>query len=119
MLNVGGGELVVIALIALIALGPEQLPSVMRKLGALSAQLRSVTTGLKDEFMSGLDRPPNGQPPRTTFDPDQPIVPRGYAEQRRREQGSGDDERVDHHQPVDGHGDAEGGDVGSDADRAP
>ena len=83
MLNVGGGELLVIGLIALIALGPEQLPTVMRKLGALSAQLRSVTSGLKDEFLSGLDE--SSSPPRTTFDPDQPIVPRGYAEQRRAE----------------------------------
>ena len=97
MLNVGGGELLVIALIALIALGPEQLPSVMRKLGALSAQLRNVTTGLKDEFMSGLDQPSLGddQPsPRTAVtlrEPGEPIVPRGYAERRAREAEQPDD----------------------------
>jgi Tat protein translocase TatB subunit len=88
MLNVGGGEMLVIALIALIALGPEQLPAVMRKLGALSTQLRSITTGLKDEFLSGLDQPSSsdhGQSPHTStgrFDPTKPIVPPGYAERR-------------------------------------
>jgi Sec-independent protein translocase protein TatA len=98
MLNVGGGELVVVALIALIALGPEQLPSVMRKLGALSAQVRSVTTGLKDEFLSGMDDPAQRErPPRTSFDPDRPVVPRGYAEQRRAEADEPGDGSVNGH----------------------
>lgn len=89
--NVGGGELLVIGLVALIALGPEQLPSVMRKLGALSYQLRSMTSGLKDEFMSALDEPTKPQSGtmgrsgstsgRASFDRNQPIVPHGYAEQ--------------------------------------
>ena len=97
MMNVGGGELIVIALIALIALGPEQLPSVMRKLGALSAQLRSMTTGLKEEFMSGLDQPSPGNDrsspptPATRREPGEPIVPRGYAERRAREAEAADD----------------------------
>lgn len=97
MMNVGGGELLVIALIALIALGPEQLPSVMRKLGALSAQLRSMTSGLREEFMSGLDQPSLGDDkpsPRTAAtlrEPGEPIVPRGYAERRSREAEAADD----------------------------
>lgn len=110
MLNVGGGELIVVALIALIALGPEQLPTVMRKLGAFSAQLRSVTSGLRDEFLSGLDQPSSTQrqPPRTTFDPDRPIVPRGYAEQRRaRLEADGDAD-------FDGAGDGDGSEAGRD-----
>lgn len=89
--NVGGGELLVIGLVALIALGPEQLPGVMRKLGALSYQLRSMTSGLKDEFMSALEEPTKPQSGtmggsgstsgRVTADRNQPIVPHGYAEQ--------------------------------------
>lgn len=86
MLNVGGAELLVIALVALIALGPEQLPSVMRKLGALSHQLRSLSSDLKEEFFSGLEEP--SRPPGSTgaggrrpFDPSKPVVPHGYAEQ--------------------------------------
>jgi Tat protein translocase TatB subunit len=96
MWNVGGGEVIVIALIALIALGPEQLPSVMRKLGALSAQIRSMTTDLKQEFLSGLEeQPPDGhRPPAGATGPrapGEPIVPPGYAERRRLEQAQGDE----------------------------
>ena len=88
--NVGGGELLVIGLVALIALGPEQLPGVMRKLGALSYQLRSMTSGLKDEFMSALEEPTkpqsgtmggSGSTSGRVADRNQPIVPHGYAEQ--------------------------------------
>jgi Tat protein translocase TatB subunit len=96
MWNVGGGEVIVIALIALIALGPEQLPSVMRKLGALSAQIRSMTTDLKQEFLSGLDehssdehRPHSGA--LGSRAPGEPIVPPGYAERRRLDQAQGDE----------------------------
>ncbi len=44
-----------IALIALVIVGPEQLPSVLRKLGKQAAQLRSMTQSIRDEFMSGVD----------------------------------------------------------------
>ncbi len=44
-----------IALIALVIVGPEQLPSVLRKLGKQAAQLRSMTESIRDEFMSGVD----------------------------------------------------------------
>jgi Sec-independent protein translocase protein TatA len=85
-----GGELLVIALVALIALGPEQLPQVMRKLGALSNQLRSLSSGLRQEFLNGLEESaaqqnraprPNGPERTEPFDPSKPIVPHGYAEQ--------------------------------------
>lgn len=88
MWNVGGGELLVIALVALIALGPEQLPTVMRKLGALTKQVRSLSTGLRDEFLSGLEDAQGsgstGTKPRSAvpFDPSEPVVPRGFAQQQ-------------------------------------
>ncbi len=45
----------VIALIALIVVGPEQLPSVLRKLGKQVAQIKAMTSSVRDEFMAGLD----------------------------------------------------------------
>lgn len=86
MFNIGGGEILVIALIALIAVGPEQLPGVMRKVGAFVGQVRGMTTGLRDEFMSGVDEMKAGvdelNPDKWMGDgsADKPIVPRGYAE---------------------------------------
>ncbi|MEZ5228421.1 MAG: hypothetical protein R2710_17635 [Acidimicrobiales bacterium] len=44
MFGIGGGEFLVIALVALIAVGPEQLPSVMRKFGNYVAQLEAWPT---------------------------------------------------------------------------
>jgi sec-independent protein translocase protein TatB len=78
MFNIGGAELLVIALIALVVVGPEQLPAVMRKVGGFVSQVRGMTTGLRDEFMSGVDEinPNNWMGDGSD---DSPIVPRGYA----------------------------------------
>ena len=55
MFNIGPGELIVVALVVLIAVGPEQLPGMIRKVGQTVAQLRSMTEGLRTEFMAGLE----------------------------------------------------------------
>ena len=83
--NIGGGEILVIALVALIAVGPEQLPSVLRKLGRFVAQARTVTSNLRDEFMSGLDEVNDfANPEKWTGSgtDDDPVVPRGFAERQ-------------------------------------
>lgn len=79
MFNIGGGEILVIALIALIAVGPEQLPGVMRKVGGFVNQIRTMTTGIRDEFMSTMEE---ANPNNWVGDgsDEKPIVPRGYAE---------------------------------------
>ncbi len=80
--NVGGLEILVIAMVALIAVGPEQLPGVLRKVGAFVAQARSMTTGLREEFMSGLDEVTDMADPvkwMGTGSNEDPVVPRGYA----------------------------------------
>lgn len=75
MLNIGPGEILVIALIALIVVGPEQLPSVLRRIGKTAGSLRHMADGLKKDFMSGMDElDPNkwSEAPRgkgTTTDP--------------------------------------------------
>ena len=97
--NVGGAEILVIAMVALIAVGPEQLPGVLRKIGGFVAQARSMTAGLRDEFMSGLDEVSDAANPKTWMgsgSDDDPVVPRGYAnKQRAQASANGDADEVD------------------------
>ena len=44
MFGIGPGELIVIILVALVALGPEKLPAAARVLGRLSGELRRLST---------------------------------------------------------------------------
>jgi len=80
--NVGGPEFLVIAVIALIALGPEQLPVVMRRIGNAVQQARKATDSLRQEFMGGLDEIQGAANPDTwlngTGTDDDPVVKRGY-----------------------------------------
>lgn len=50
-LGVGGGELLVIATIALIVVGPKDLPVLLRKLGQFTARMR----GMASEFRASFD----------------------------------------------------------------
>lgn len=99
--NVGGYEILVIAVLALIFIGPEQLPTVMRKVGRYAAQMRSMAQGLREEFMSGLDEMPELKE-LTNLDnwtgktdawlgtgtDDDPVVPRGFAERERQREAA-------------------------------
>jgi sec-independent protein translocase protein TatB len=55
MFNVGGGELLVILLIALIVLGPNRLPDAARQVGKVMGDLRKLSTGFQNEMRSALD----------------------------------------------------------------
>jgi sec-independent protein translocase protein TatB len=55
MFNVGGGELLVILLIALIVLGPKRLPDAARQIGKTMGDLRRLSTGFQDEMRAALD----------------------------------------------------------------
>jgi len=55
--NLQGGELVIIALLALVILGPEKLPEAMRHVGRLYRQIRSVRDTFQREFKQALDEP--------------------------------------------------------------
>jgi len=90
--NLGGAEILVIAVVVLIAVGPEQLPSVLRKGGRLLAQARSMTSGLRDEFMSGIEDVSDAADPKTWMGSgteDDPVVPRGYAQKDGKAAGDG------------------------------
>lgn len=55
MFNVGGPEIVVIILVALVVLGPEQLPKALRTFGNVMAEIRKVSGGFQAEMRSAMD----------------------------------------------------------------
>lgn len=55
MFNVGGPEIMVVLLVALVVLGPEQLPKAMRTFGNVMAQIRKVSNGFQDEMRSAMN----------------------------------------------------------------
>lgn len=50
MFNIGGGEFLVIALIALIVLGPQRLPDAARQVGKVMGELRRMSSGFQSEI---------------------------------------------------------------------
>lgn len=55
MFNIGGAELLVIMLIALIVLGPDKLPEAARKFGNVLSELRRMSRGFRQELEGALD----------------------------------------------------------------
>lgn len=64
VLNIGFFEMVVIGLVALIVVGPEQLPGLIRRVGQVVAQARTMTDNFRGEFMAGLDEIESATDPR-------------------------------------------------------
>ena len=54
MFNIGLGELLFIAILALIFIGPERLPRVMRQLGELVYQVRELVGEINNQFSEEL-----------------------------------------------------------------
>ena len=52
--NVGGGEILVILLVALVFLGPEKLPEVARQLGKVMGEVRKVKDGFQREMRDAM-----------------------------------------------------------------
>lgn len=55
MFNVGGGEVLVILLIALIVLGPDKLPNAARQAGKYLGDFRRMSNGFKNELRDAMD----------------------------------------------------------------
>jgi sec-independent protein translocase protein TatB len=55
MFNVGSGEILVILLVALIVLGPAQLPKAARQVGNVMSEIRRVSTGFQRELTTALE----------------------------------------------------------------
>ncbi len=54
MFNIGGGELLVIMLIALIVLGPNRLPDAARQVGKTMGDLKRMSSGFQNEMKGAL-----------------------------------------------------------------
>ena len=63
MLNLGTGELLVVFLVALIVLGPSQMPDAARQLGRMVAELRRLSSGFQDEMRAAMQDPTPTLPP--------------------------------------------------------
>jgi sec-independent protein translocase protein TatB len=50
MFDIGWMELLVVAVVALVAVGPKELPSVMRTLGVWAGKVRRVFLALQHDF---------------------------------------------------------------------
>jgi sec-independent protein translocase protein TatB len=55
MFNVGGGELLVILLLALIVLGPQKLPGAVRQAGRVMGEVRRISSGFQQELKQAID----------------------------------------------------------------
>ncbi|MEZ5341577.1 MAG: twin-arginine translocase TatA/TatE family subunit [Acidimicrobiales bacterium] len=55
LLNVNGSEYLIIAVVALVILGPEQLPSTLRRVGGYIRQFRDMGDQMRTEFL-GYER---------------------------------------------------------------
>ena len=60
--NLGGGEVLVIMLVALLVLGPSKLPDAARQLGKAVAEFRKVSGGFQRELRAALESEPEPTP---------------------------------------------------------
>ncbi len=54
MFNVGGMELLVIGLVALMVLGPDKLPGAIRQVGQVVGELRRISSGFQTDLKGAL-----------------------------------------------------------------
>ncbi|MEL7207057.1 MAG: Sec-independent protein translocase protein TatB [Actinomycetota bacterium] len=73
MFNVGGGEVLVILVVALLVIGPSKLPEAARQIGAVLSQIRKVSTGFQNELKTALDEADKPSPPAATTAAARPI----------------------------------------------
>lgn len=52
-----GSEIIFIVLLALVVLGPEKLPEVMRRVGRTYGEFKRMSSSFQDEFRSQIDEP--------------------------------------------------------------
>lgn len=55
MFNVGGGEMMVILLLAMLVLGPDKLPATAKKVGRFLHEFRRMTSGFEQEVRKAMD----------------------------------------------------------------
>ena len=78
MFNIGGAELLVILLVALLVLGPNKLPQAARQVGHFLGEFRRIADGFQNELKSAMDDPlamaPKNPPAEKPKSPGGPTV---------------------------------------------
>jgi sec-independent protein translocase protein TatB len=54
MLDIGWGELIVIGIVALIAIGPKELPAALRTLGQWTTKIRRMASEFQNQFHEAM-----------------------------------------------------------------
>jgi sec-independent protein translocase protein TatB len=62
MFNIGGGEVLVIALVALIVLGPQRLPEAARQVGKVMGDVRRLSNGFQNELKGAFSEAESSAP---------------------------------------------------------
>ena len=57
MFNLGGGEILVVLLLALLLLGPDKLPEAARRFGEAMSEFRKISNSFKSEMYSAMNEP--------------------------------------------------------------
>jgi sec-independent protein translocase protein TatB len=57
VLNIDGSEFIFVAVIALLVLGPERMPQLVRKAGRIVGELRRMSSGFQAEFRDAFAEP--------------------------------------------------------------
>lgn len=57
MFNVGGGEFLIILLVALVVLGPTRLPDAARQVGKIMGEFRRMSSNFQREMQSAMNDP--------------------------------------------------------------
>ena len=60
--SLGGAEILVILVVALLVLGPERLPDAARQVGRVMAELRRMSSGFQAEIRDAMQTPVAGPP---------------------------------------------------------
>jgi len=55
--NITGGEVIIIAIIALVILGPDKLPDFVRRAGRVYGEVKKISQGFKTEFRDVIEEP--------------------------------------------------------------
>jgi sec-independent protein translocase protein TatB len=72
--NIGGGEILVILLVALIFLGPEKLPEVARQIGKVMGEVRKISNGFQREIQEAMRVPDDPKPAESPSISSEPPV---------------------------------------------
>jgi sec-independent protein translocase protein TatA len=71
--DIGGPEVLLIMLVALLLFGSQRLPDLARSLGKSIHEFKKATSGLEEEFRRAMEAPPPPAPPPRP--PAPPVAP--------------------------------------------